>query len=366
MTEQAPMGMVSVRPQGGTPTRDLARTTLAVLFMIGVAAAALLVLSPFVPAMLWATMIVVALWPLMLRTQSLMGGQRWAAVVGMTLALLLTFIVPLSAAVIVTVSHTDEIGRLALSFRDIRLPQAPTWVADLPIVGQRIATAWSGAVSQGPAELAHTLEPYFRAIAQWLVGQIGNVGLLLLQFLLTVIVSAILFARGEAATAGLIMFFRRLAGAHGENAVVLAGHAIRSVALGIVVTALIQSALAGIGLAVAGVPFPGLLTALMFVLSVAQIGPTPVLVCAVIWMFYTSDSMLASVALLIWSVLCAAIDNALRPILIRRGIDLPLPIVFAGVIGGLLTFGLVGIFLGPVVLAVVYTLLRAWVSAEPQ
>ena len=360
------MDMAPVRTQGATPTEDLARTTLAVFFMIGVAAAALLVLSPFVPAILWATMIVVALWPLMLRTQSLVRGKRWAAVLVMTVALLLTFVIPVSAAVIVTVSHTDDIGRLALSLRDIRLPQAPGWVADLPIVGPRIASAWSETVSQGPAELARTLEPYFRAIAQWLVGQIGNVGLLLLQFLLTLVVSALLFARGEAAAAGLIVFFRRLAGVHGQNAVVLAGHAIRSVALGVVLTALIQSALAGIGLAVAGVPFAGLLTALMFVLSVAQIGPTPVLICAVIWMFSTSDSMLASVALLIWSMLCAALDNVLRPILIRRGLDLPLSIVFAGVIGGLLTFGLVGIFLGPVVLAVVYTLLRAWVSAEPQ
>jgi predicted PurR-regulated permease PerM len=362
---QAPVRAASTQPQGGSPTTDLARTTLAVFFMVGVAAAALWVLSPFMPAIVWATMVVVALWPLMLRMQPLIRGRRWVAVLIMTVGLLLTFVIPLSAAVIVTVSHTDDIGTLALSLRDIRLPQAPGWVGDLPVIGPRISSAWSEAVSQGPAELARTLEPYFRAIAHWAVAQIGNVGLLLLQFLLTVVVSAILFARGENAAAGLIIFFRRLAGAHGENVVILAGQAIRSVALGVVLTAFIQSVLGGIGLAVAGVPFPGLLTVLMFVLSVAQIGPTPVLICAVIWMYSTSDSMLAATALLIWSMLVAALDNVLRPVLIRRGLDLPLPIVFAGVIGGLLTFGLVGIFLGPVVLAVVYTLLRAWV-AEPQ
>jgi predicted PurR-regulated permease PerM len=149
---------------------------------------------------------------------------------------------------------------------------------------------------------------------------------------------------------------------HGEKVVLLAGNAIRSVALGVVLTALIQSALGGIGLFVAGVPFAGLLTISMFVLAVAQIGPAPVLIGALIWMYSTSDSAWAPAALLVWFLFVSVIDNVLRPILIQRSGDLPLTIVFAGVIGGLLTLGLIGIFLGPVVLAVAHTLLKAWVT----
>jgi predicted PurR-regulated permease PerM len=191
-------------------------------------------------------------------------------------------------------------------------------------------------------------------------------GLIVVQFLLTVILSAILFARGEQAAAGVIGFFRRLAGTHGENVVVLAAQAIRGVALGVVVTALVQSALGGIGLVAAGVPFPGLLTAIMFLLAVAQIGPAPVLLGAVAWVYATSESAWVPSVLLVWSLAVGAMDNVLRPILIKRGGQLPLLIVFAGVIGGLLGFGLAGIFVGPVVLAVVYTLLKAWVNEDPQ
>jgi predicted PurR-regulated permease PerM len=145
----------------------------------------------------------------------------------------------------------------------------------------------------------------------------------------------------------------------------LATQAIRSVALGVVLTALIQAILGGLGLGVVGVPFAAILTSVMFLLSIAQLGPLPVLLPAVIWLFWRGDSGWGTV-LLGWTVVVTPLDNLLRPILIRRGVDLPLVLIFAGVIGGLFAFGLVGIFVGPVVLAVGQTLLAAWVSeAEP-
>ena len=156
-------------------------------------------------------------------------------------------------------------------------------------------------------------------------------------------------------------FARRLAGERGEDAVVLAGDAIRGVALGVGVTALVQAVLGGIGLAIAGVPFAGLLTALMFMLCIAQVGPLPVLVPAVIWVFWSGDTGWG-IFLAVWTVVVGTLDNVLRPVLIRMGADLPLLLIFAGVIGGLLAFGLVGIFVGPVVLAVAYTLLEAWLD----
>ena len=168
---------------------------------------------------------------------------------------------------------------------------------------------------------------------------------------------------GETAARGVLRFGRRLAGARGDHVVRLAGQAIRGVALGVVVTAVVQSVLGGIGLAIAGVPFAAVLTAVMFMLALAQIGPAPVLLGALVWLWW-QDSTGWFIAMLIWSIAVGSLDNVLRPILIKRGADLPLLLIFAGVIGGLFGFGLLGLFVGPVLLAVAYTLLDAWVAEE--
>jgi predicted PurR-regulated permease PerM len=366
VVETMPLQVQPLASGTSLPSADLAKNTMAVFFMFGLTAAALWIVAPFVPAFVWATMIVVALWPFMLKIQALLRGRRWAAVTVMTVGLLLTLVIPFSLAVTALVANTDAVGTWAQGLRELRLPQAPAWLEQMPIAGKRVSVTWNEIAVAAPEELVKKLEPYARAFAAWLILKIGSVGMLVVQFLLTVLIAAILFARGEVAAAGVLGFFRRLAGMHGQNVVLLAAGAIRSVALGVVLTALIQSALGGIGFAVMGVPFAILLTALMFMLSVAQIGPGPVLIGAVIWMYWTSESAWAPSALLVWCLFVGAIDNVLRPILIQRSGHLPLLIVFAGVIGGLLSFGLIGIFIGPVVLAVVYTLLKAWVGNEAQ
>jgi predicted PurR-regulated permease PerM len=133
------------------------------------------------------------------------------------------------------------------------------------------------------------------------------------------------------------------------------------VALGVVVTALVQSLIAGVGLWLAGVPRPGLLLAVIFVLSVAQLGPLPVLLPAVIWLFWSGSVVWGSV-LVVFTVIVAVVDNVLKPVLIRRGVDLPLLLIVAGVIGGMIGFGIIGLFIGPVILAVTYTLLESWIK----
>src|SRR5262249_42450665 len=130
---------------------------------------------------------------------------------------------------------------------------------------------------------------------------------------------------------------------------------------GMVVPALVQWLAGGLGLAVAGVPYGALLTAVMFLLGIAQIGPLPVLLGAVIWLFVRHETLWGTV-LIAWSLVTVSFDNFLRPVLIRKGADLPLLLIFAGVLGGLLAFGVIGLFVGPVVLAVTYTLLQAWVA----
>jgi predicted PurR-regulated permease PerM len=347
---------------GGAP-RDLARTTFGVLGLAALVGVALWILQPFLGPTVWATMIVVATWPLLLRLQARMGGRRWAAVLAMTLALLLLFVVPLSAAVATIVDNADQLGQWARWLAAWRPPeQPPQALAELPVVGELLARAWEQATAMGLRDLVARLTPYAGDLTRWFIGEIGAVGVLAVQFLLTVLIAALLYAGGEDAADLVRRIASRLAGPRGVDAVTLAGGAIRGVALGVGVTALVQSLLGGIGLAVAGVPFAGLLTAVMFMLCIAQIGPLPVLLPAALWLLLGTDALGWGIFLLVWSGFAGTVDNVIRPLLIRLGADLPLLLIFAGVLGGLLAFGLVGIFVGPVVLAVAWTLLLAWVG----
>jgi predicted PurR-regulated permease PerM len=341
--------------------RDIPRVVFAVLFILALVALSLRILAPFLPAIIWATTIVVATWPALLRLQARLGNRRALAVTVMTGAFFLLFFLPLTLAVGAAVTHADAIAAGARSLLALNLPPLPAWIASLPFVGPRIAAAWGELVAAGGSGLAAELRPYASKVAMWFVGTAGSVGALLLQFLLTLVVTALFYTYGEGAAEEVGRFARRLAGAQGDTAVRLAAQSIRAVALGVVVTALVQALLAGLGLLVAGIPFVAVWTIAMFMLSLAQLGPTLVLVPAVIWL-YTSGHSGRGTFLLVWSILIIPLDNILRPMLIKRGANLSLPLVFAGVVGGLVAFGLVGIFIGPVVLAVGSTLLSAWID----
>jgi len=349
-----------------TPTlaQDITRTVFAVLFIGGLIAGSLWILRPFLPAVIWATMIVVASWPVLLRVQGWLWGRRWLAVAAMTCILLLVLVVPLSLAIGTIVSNAPVITGWAGSLTTVQLPQPPDWLEALPLVGKRAAQTWSDLAALGREDLAKKLAPYAGTVVGWFVSQIGSFGMMTLQFLLTVLVSAILFATGETTADGVRRFGRRLAGVQGESTVVLAGKAIRGVALGVVVTAFVQAVLSGIGLGITGVPFAAILTAIIFMLAVAQVGAGLVMLAAIIWLFWTG-SIGWGLVLIVWSILIGPVlKNILRPIFIKKGADLPLLLVLAGVLGGLIAFGLVGIFIGPMVLAVSYRLLEAWVDEE--
>lgn len=344
--------------------RELARITFLVLVIGGLIAAALWIVKPFLSALIWAAMVVIATWPLMLRLQRRLWGRRWLAVSIMTFALLLAFVVPLALAVGTVIGNAGEIITWIKSLATLKLPPPPDWVQALPLAGEAMAAAWREVADAGWPALAKRLAPYTDDAARWFIAELGSAGLIGGQLLLTVLLAAILYADGETAAARLRRFGARLAGTRGESAVDLAGKAVRAVALGVVVTAFVQALAGGIGLVAAGVPFAGVLTVLMFVLAVAQIGAVPVLACAVGWLYWSGEIGVAT-ALLAWAVVVGTLDNVLRPILIRHAVDLPLLLVFAGVIGGLLGFGLIGIFVGPVVLAVAYTLLEDWMNEIP-
>lgn len=341
--------------------RDITRTTLAVLFIGILIASSFWILKPFITAIVWAMIIVVATWPVMLGLQARLRNKRGFAVAVMTVILLLVIVVPFLFAIYTIMDNAENVVARIKSVGTVGVPQPPEWVEKIPLVGTRLADQWHQIAAIPPDQIPDRVAPYARDIVAWFLSRAGNIGMMVVQFLLTVIVSAILYAQGETAAAGVLSFARRLAGPRGEEVTVLAAKAIKGVALGIVVTALIQTAIGGTGLVISGMPAAPLLTAVIFMLCLAQLGPILVMVPAVIWLYWKGDPLWGTV-LLVFTIIAGGIDNFIRPFLIKKGADLPLIMIFAGVIGGLIAFGVVGLFIGPVMLAVTYTLLKAWVT----
>jgi predicted PurR-regulated permease PerM len=226
--------------------RDLTRTVLAVLFIGGLIGASFWILRPFLGAIIWAVMIVVSTWPAMLALQGRLWGKRRLAVTVMTLALLSILVLPLSLALGTILANAETIVGWAKSLATFKMPPPPppAWLEKLPLVGAKAAQAWGQVAAAGIEGLAVRAAPYAGGATRWVVAEIGGFGMVLFQFLLTVVLSAILYTHGERAASGVSRFALRLAGPRGENALHLASQAIRGVALGVVVTALAQAVLA--------------------------------------------------------------------------------------------------------------------------
>jgi predicted PurR-regulated permease PerM len=334
---------------------------LLVIFIGLLLAGTFWTLLPFLGGLIWATTIVTATWPLLLWVQRTVGGRRSVAVTLMTLLVLLAFIVPFAVAISTLLDAANRSPAVIRDFLSSGLGPPPSWLEDIPGVGERFADQWRTLSAGGPDAVVEAIRPYARSAATWAVSATGGLGAMIVHILLIIVLVGILYAQGETAARGALSFAYRIGRQRGEDTMRLAGQAVRSVALGVVVTALVQSMLAGLGLWLSGVPHPGVLTAVVFVLGIAQLGPLPILAPAVIWLYWTDRAGWAT-ALLVWSIPVIALDNILRPILIRRGVQLPMLLIIAGVIGGLISFGVLGLFVGPVILAATYTLTKAWVA----
>jgi predicted PurR-regulated permease PerM len=347
-----------VRPE---ETSDITRIVLWVVVIGMLLAGSFLTLLPFLSGLIWATTLAIATWPALIQLERLLWGRRPLAVMAMTLIVALAFILPFALAISTLVDAASRSPAVLNDFLARGLGPPPTWIVDIPFVGQRLMERWQTIADGGPEALAAAVQPYAVSAAGWALAATGGIGRTLVLVLVTLILVPILYTQGETAARGALAFAHRLGGDTGERTLRLAGQAVRSVALGVVVTALVQSLLAGVGLWACGVPHAGLLGALAFVLGIAQVGPMPVLLPSVGWLYWTGSTGWA-IALLIWSLPVGALDNVLRPILIRRGVQLPMLLIIGGVIGGLISFGVVGLFVGPVVLAATYTLAKEWVA----
>ncbi|NCH55608.1 AI-2E family transporter YdiK [Cronobacter muytjensii] len=341
---------------------DVPQILLSVLFLSVMIIACLWIVQPFILGFAWAGTVVIATWPLLLRLQKMLWGRRSLAVVVMVLMLIMLFVIPVALLVNSLVDNSAPFIHW-LTSGQMTIPEL-AWLNSIPYVGDKLYLGWHNLVESSGSAIMAKVRPYLGTTTGWFIGQAAHIGRLLMHCGLMLLFSALLYWRGEQVAFGIRHFAIRLASKRGDAAVVLAGQAIRAVALGVVVTALVQGVLGGIGLAISGIPYATLLTVVMILSCLVQLGPLPVLVPAIIWLYWSGDATWGTV-LLVWSAVVGTLDNVIRPVLIRMGADLPMVLILSGVIGGLIAFGMIGLFIGPVLLAVSWRLFSVWVREAP-
>jgi len=279
-----------------------------------------------------------------------------------TLLMLIALITPTLALVDTLVEGSQH---LAQEFGDgnIEIPLPPKQVAGWPIIGKSLSKFWTQASGNLTAVLDR-FKPQIKAVSKWLLGAAASAGFAVLSFVLAIAISGVVLVNADKGERVAERIFIRLAGDLGDAYLSLTKSTIRSVAQGILGVALIQTMLAGLGFLVAGIPAAGVLAVLALFLCIVQLGPTLVLLPTVIYMFMTADQ-LPAFAFLAWCIFVALIDNVLKPLLLGRGVNVPMLVVFLGAIGGFLSMGIIGLFVGSIVLVLGYTLLIAWLDEGP-
>jgi predicted PurR-regulated permease PerM len=246
----------------------------------------------------------------------------------------------------------------------LSIPAPPESIGSWPIIGEPLERFWRLALVNLGAALGE-IRPQIAAFGRWLLATVAELGLGILQFVIAIIIAGVLLPNAQGGGDAARAIASRLAGERGPDYAELGQATVRSVARGILGVALIQSLLAGLGFLAVGVPGAGFLALVCLLLAVVQIGPAVVLLGTVIYVFSTADTSTA-VIFSIWSIFVALIDNALKPILLGRGVRVPMVVIFVGAIGGLLASGIIGLFVGSVVLALSFTLFNAWLKEPPQ
>jgi len=329
---------------------------LAILLAI----ACLLILRPFIPLISWGIIIGVAAYPAFQKLQKGLGGRSVLAAVLFTVLLLALLLVPvfLLAGTLVGGMQT-----VVTHFREgtLIIPPPPSGVENWPLIGAPLKTWW-GRASTDLSALLRSLSPQIKALVPGVFSASAGVGLTLLQFILSIVVAGVLLANAQSAYQLTCSLCRRIFGERGPDFQQLMGATIRSVTSGILGVALIQTVLAGLGFLVAGMPGAGLWAIVFLIAAVLQAGAL-VLIPAVIYMFAIASTTKA-VIFLVWCAFVAGIDNFLKPILLGRGVAVPIAVVFLGAIGGFLALGLIGLFVGAVVLSIGYKLFLAWLGRD--
>ena len=345
-----------------SPSKDYINRALEVTIHVGLlallAAACLMILLPFIPLIAWGIIIAIAINPAHRKLQSLLGGRGTLAAVLCSLLLLAVLIVPVA---LLTGTIIDGIQTLVAHIRDgtLGVPPPPENVGTWPIIGQPVLRVWTMA-STNLTGLLKNFAPQIKAIVPALLAASAGIGLTVLQFVLSIAVAGVLLANAAGCAKVARSLANRLFGDQGHEFVDLAESTVRSVTNGILGVAVIQSVLAGLGFLVGGLPGAGLWTMMFLFAAVLQVGVV-VLVPAVIYMFAIASTTKA-VLFLVWCIFVGLIDNVLKPLLLGRGVAVPIAVVFLGAIGGFIVMGTIGLFVGAIILSVGYKLFLAWLE----
>jgi predicted PurR-regulated permease PerM len=339
--------------------RTIALFLIAVLFF-----ACLQITAPFLRALTWAIIMAISTWSLFLYLHQRLGGRKKLAATVMAIALALAFLFPGAILIASLTDGVQSIATLATDLTTLKLPDLPSWVAGLPVVGERIDSVWQNARMDIGAAM-EKLQPYIVTATRWLLAESAQLGLALLEFLLAVVFTGILYVTGESITVLVKRFATRVGGESSLHLLPVAVQTIRSVAFGVIGTALVQALLSVGSFIIAGVPGVAALGLFCFVFAMLQIGTGLVWIPLAVWLTY-QDRTGWAIFIVVSGLFINIMDNVIKPYLIsRQGAGIPTILIFIGVLGGLIAWGFLGIFLGATLLAIGYTVLRSWLDQAP-
>jgi predicted PurR-regulated permease PerM len=306
----------------------------------------------------------VAVYPLFEKLQSLLGGRGKLAATLMTLIALAMLVTP---SVMLSESAIQNSQALATQLKEgtLQIPPPPETVQTWPLVGEKLHTAWSLASTNLSAALSK-YKDQLTDFAKWVLAAAAGAGAVVLQFIVSIIIAGVLLVNAKSGTDAVVKIAARLMGAQGGRAFAdMAGATIRSVAQGVLGVAVIQAVLAGIGLLAIGVPYAGIWTLMVLFLAIVQL-PTILILGPIIIYVFTMTSTVPAVIFMIWSLLVGVSDSFLKPMLLGRGLDVPMLVILLGAIGGMILSGIIGLFVGAVVLAVGYELFVLWLNQDTE
>jgi predicted PurR-regulated permease PerM len=321
----------------------------------------LLLVSPFISIIIWSAVLSVALYPVFEWISLRLGGRRRLAAALVTILSLLVIIGP---ATWLALGLVDSVRLIAerIDLANLTIPPPSSSVKEWPLIGEPIYQFWDLASSNLSAALAQIL-PQLKPLGSSLLRIGADTGLGIIMFLVAIIVAGFLFSPAPAIVEAVKKFSRRLNPTRGEEFVDQTGATIRAVSRGVIGISVLQALLAGIGLMVAGIPQASLITFAVLVLGIIQIGPSIVIIPVIIWSWTFMDTK-SALLFTAYMVPVNLLDNFLRPLVMGRGLKTPMLVILIGVIGGTLAYGITGLFLGPIILAVIWELFVSWIEDE--
>jgi predicted PurR-regulated permease PerM len=362
-SEATPMKKLDHEPPKLVVSNDAFVVLVIRIFCIGLLLYwSLILIQPFLTIIVWSVIIAVAVYPIFDWLAARLHGRRVLAALAVSI---LGFLVVLGPVTWLGVSLADNLRKLAARFADgtLAIPSPPVSIKAWPFIGDKAYETWWLA-STNLSELVTSVAPHLKPLGTSLLGVAGSAGIDLLKFIVAAAVSGFLLVPGPTLVQAMKNVVGHVTAARSAEFVELAGATIRNVSRGIIGVAALQTLLAGIGMLFAGVPAAGLLSFLVLLLGIIQIGPSVVLVPLIVWSWFSMDTAMAAVFTL-YMIPVMLIDNVLRPLVMAKGLKTPIPVILCGVIGGTLTHGMIGLFIGPIVLSIVWQLLAAWTRDEP-